>query len=88
MIRWFPELEYLVKVHLIEASERLLGPFNIELQTYAEKLLRNRKFDVKTGVSVKEVRPGEIELRDGEIMKCGIVIWSTGVAPTKFISSL
>lgn len=26
--RWYPELKDLVKVHLIEASDHLLGPFN------------------------------------------------------------
>jgi NADH dehydrogenase FAD-containing subunit len=39
-------------------------------------------------VAVKEVRDGEVVLSNGEIIKCGMVVWSTGVAPTKFIKNL
>ena len=66
-------------MHLIEASKHILGPYNPELQEYAEKLLVNRKFNLRTGVAVKEVRNNEVELSDGSIIPCGLVVWSTGV---------
>lgn len=82
--RWYPELTKYVQVHLIESSKHILGPFNPELQDYAEKLLVKRKFDLRTGVAVKEVRDKEVELTDGSVIPCGIVVWSTGIAPNKF----
>lgn len=77
-----------MSIHLIEASKHILGPFNPELQVYAEKLLRKRNIDLRTGVAVKEVREEEIELTDGSIIPCGIVVWSTGVAPNTFTQTL
>jgi len=65
-----------------------LGPFNPELQTYAEKLLKQREVDLRTGVAVKEVRDGEVELSDGSIIPSGIVVWSTGVQPNSFVRQL
>jgi NADH:ubiquinone reductase (non-electrogenic) len=41
-----------------------------------------------TGINAKECRDGEIELSDGTVIPCGLVVWSTGIKPTKFISSL
>jgi NADH:ubiquinone reductase (non-electrogenic) len=38
--------------------------------------------------AVKEVRPAELQLRDGSVMDFGLCIWSTGVGPTQFIESL
>lgn len=72
----------------MEASKHILGPFNPELQDYAETLLLKRKFDLRTGVAVKEVRDKEVELTDGSIIPCGLVVWSTGIAPTKFTQTL
>lgn len=82
--KWYPELMEYVQVHLIESSKHILGPFNPELQDYAEQLLVKRKFDLRTGVAVKEVRHNEVELSDGSVIPCGIVVWSTGVAPNSF----
>ena len=86
--KWYPELMEYVQVHLVEASKHLLGPFDPELQNYAEKLLTKRKFNVMTGVAVKEVRHNEVELSDGTLIPCGMVVWSTGVAPNRFTQTL
>jgi NADH:ubiquinone reductase (non-electrogenic) len=37
---------------------------------------------------VKEVRPGEVELRNGEKLAYGLCVWSTGVGPTEFTTGL
>lgn len=75
-------------MHLVESSKHILGPFNPELQDYAETQLKKRKFDLRTGVRVKEVRRGEVELADGSIIPCGITVWSTGISPNDFTQEL
>ena len=37
---------------------------------------------------VKELRPTEALLSDGRVIPFGLCVWSTGVGPTNFISSL
>lgn len=50
--------------------------------------MAKRNFDLRLGAAVKEVRDGEVELMDGTVQPCSMIVWSTGIAPTKFISSL
>lgn len=85
---WYPELIRRVRVTLIEAGDHLLGAFDARLVAYVESLMRRKKFDVRTGVAVKAVHPHRVELSDGSEMPCGIVIWSTGVAPVPFMAAL
>lgn len=51
-------------------------------------MLKKRKFDLRTKVAVKEVKEGEVILSNGESIECGLVVWSTGISPGKFIKSL
>ena len=86
--KWYPEFQNRVNVQLIEAGQHILGPFNPSLVAYAEDLMAKNKMKLRTGVAVKEVRDHEVELQDGTVIPCGIVVWSTGVKPTRFISTL
>lgn len=52
------------------------------------KTFQSRKIDVRTGVSVKEVRRHEIELTDGTIIPFGLCVWSTGLRGSPFVQSL
>lgn len=53
--RWYPHLMPHVRVHLVEASNELLGSFDQHLRSYTRTLFDKRKIDVRTGVSVKRV---------------------------------
>lgn len=75
-------------MRIIDVAQHVLGPYSPALQDYAEGLIIKRGFDLRLGVGVKEVGNYYVELSDGEKIPCGIVIWSTGVQPTKFINSL
>ena len=39
-------------------------------------------------MGVKEIKKDEVILNDGEVVPCGIVVWSTGIQPIKFIKNL
>ena len=88
LVKLYPDLKEFTKIHLVEAGKHVLATFNPELQDYAENAMQKRDYDLRLGVAVKEVRDGEVELVDGTIIPCGLVMWSTGIMPTKFISSL
>lgn len=60
-----------VKITLLEASHNILGAFDQTLVNRAIKSITRQGVYVRTDSIVKEVRPGEVVLADGSIIKCG-----------------
>ncbi|XP_057764594.1 internal alternative NAD(P)H-ubiquinone oxidoreductase A1, mitochondrial-like [Salvia miltiorrhiza] len=75
-----------IKVTLIEANE-ILSSFDVGLRQYATKHLTKCGVRLVRGV-VKEVHPNKIVLSDGSDVPYGLLVWSTGVGPSKFVKSL
>lgn len=55
--------------------------------------LKSTMFDFKSGVRfvrgiVKDVKPQKLILDDGTEVPYGLLVWSTGVGPSSFVSSL
>ncbi|KAK3776038.1 hypothetical protein RRG08_044422 [Elysia crispata] len=85
--RLYKKMQGQVKVTLVE-SNKILSAFDERLQAYAEKKLKERKgFEMKQS-SVVEVTKDMVRLSDGTIIPCGLVVWSTGLAPRDFTASL
>ncbi|KAG9452729.1 hypothetical protein H6P81_005633 [Aristolochia fimbriata] len=82
----YPHAKDDVMVTLIEAND-ILSSFDVGLRQYATNHL------IKTGVRfvrgiVKEVESKNIILSDGTVVPYGVLVWSTGVGPSKFVKSL
>ncbi|KAG1338022.1 internal alternative NAD(P)H-ubiquinone oxidoreductase A2, mitochondrial [Cocos nucifera] len=75
-----------IHVTLIEANE-ILSSFDVRLRTYATKQLTKSGVHLVRGI-VKDVQPQKIILSDGTEVPYGLLVWSTGVGPSPFISSL
>lgn len=75
-----------IHVTLIEANE-ILSSFDVGLRQYATKHLTKVGVRLVRGV-VKEVHPKKIVLSDGSEVPYGLLIWSTGVGPSRFVKSL
>ena len=75
-----------MKVTLIEANE-LLGSFDGSLRKYAASKLTQGGVNIVKGI-VQRVTDGAVELKDGTAIPTGLIVWSTGVGPTPFMSSL
>lgn len=76
-----------VKVTLIE-SNQILSSFDDRLRKYAEKKLQERKgFELKKDL-VTAVHADHVHLKSGEKILCGLVVWSTGLAPRDFVRKL
>lgn len=68
------------RIILIEGSPSLLGAYTEDLRENARKKLEGFGVEVRTSTRVKEVRDGEVELTDGEVIRAGTIVWSAGVA--------
>lgn len=72
-----------VRVTLIEARQ-ILPSFDEKLRTFAESKMRQRDQFELLQSSVTQVCADHIQLKDGEKLPCGLVVWSTGLAPRPF----
>mmetsp|Transcript_4068 Transcript_4068/g.8853 ORF Transcript_4068/g.8853 Transcript_4068/m.8853 type:complete len:534 (+) Transcript_4068:284-1885(+) len=98
--KWYPDLKGEIELKLVEAGPGLLGSFDKSLADYYLKNLRKRKVDVRLGTAVTGVhkkrfppdggaeggRPYTVaSFGDGTEVPFGMMVWSAGLAPVKFI---
>ena len=69
-----------MEITLIEANE-ILSTFDEKLRSYTERLIRKRKEMKIVQAAVTEVTETHVKLSNGETVPCGMVVWSTGLAP-------
>jgi NADH:ubiquinone reductase (non-electrogenic) len=83
--RGFPRLQADVRITLLEAGEQILSTFDEELSSYALRHLKQQRIEVRTRSAVTAVEAGSVSLRDGSEIPYGLLVWSTGIAPTPLI---
>ncbi|KAK6192799.1 hypothetical protein SNE40_004210 [Patella caerulea] len=83
----YKEQQKAVTVTLVE-SDRILASFDSRLRSHAENKLRARERFTLIQSSVTEVFKDSVKLKDGTILPCGLVVWSTGLAPRWFTQNL
>ena len=76
----FPQLDVAgARITLVEAADRVLGPFHPKLGEYARGTLERRGIEVVTGVAVEHVEPGSVHLAGGRVLRAGTLVWAAGV---------
>jgi NADH:quinone reductase (non-electrogenic) len=68
-----------VRIVVVEGADRLLPAFPEKLGRYAEKILRRRGVEVRTGALIASATADRATLRDGEQIPARTVVWSAGV---------
>ncbi len=80
MRRLYPEEKDQAKVTLVEAQE-ILSAFDDKLRSYTVGMISSRKAMKIVKASVTKVTADGVTLDDGSELRCGMVIWSTGLTP-------
>lgn len=80
MNRLYPSEKDVVRITLVEAQE-ILSAFDESLRSYTKDLIAKRKAMEIVKASVTEVTPTHVRFNNGEEVPCGMVVWSTGLAP-------
>ena len=76
----FPELEHeRVRVVLLEMTDTLLAAFGERSRRYAGAVLEGRGVELRFGATVAALRPGEVELASGEVIRSETLLWAAGV---------
>lgn len=89
----YPDLIDLAKVNLIEVADKIMPSYGKDIQDYVTDDFKNRKINIMTKTSVKEIRRNdkgvtEAELSNGDVHEFGMMVWSTGVEPLQFVKDL
>jgi NADH dehydrogenase len=76
----YPDLAIVpTSITLVEAADRVLGPFHPSLSQQAAETLRSRNIVVEVGVGVDHVESAAVVLKDGRRISAGTIIWAAGV---------
>ena len=73
---------------LLDTAPRVLPELNPRLSTTADRVLRRRGIQVRTGQSVTKAMPGYVLLSTGENVPTSCLIWCVGVRPDPLVGSL
>eukprot|EP00756_Hemistasia_phaeocysticola_P057798 Hpha_TRINITY_DN34407_c0_g1::TRINITY_DN34407_c0_g1_i1::g.96173::m.96173/K17871/ndh1; NADH:ubiquinone reductase (non-electrogenic) len=84
----YPDLVPHVQVWLIEAGKQLLGTFDQALAKFVLSRFNQRMIKVKLGVAVQEVSANTVTLSDGTDLDFGMMVWSAGLQPVKFVKGV
>ncbi|MEW2114020.1 NAD(P)/FAD-dependent oxidoreductase [Streptomyces sp. NPDC005474] len=73
---------------LLDTAPRVLPQLDENLSRTADRVLRQRGVDVRTGTSVKEATAGGVLLSDGEFVESRTLVWCVGVRPDPLVESI
>jgi NADH dehydrogenase len=73
---------------LVEAKERVMPEVAPKLAHFAERELRGRGIEIRTGTTVEEVSDRWVRLKGGEAIPTRTVAWTAGVKPNPVVARL
>ncbi|WP_326647889.1 NAD(P)/FAD-dependent oxidoreductase [Streptomyces sp. NBC_01750] len=73
---------------LLDVADRVLPGLDPRLSSTADRVLRRRGVDVRTGTSVKEATHAGVQLDDGEFVDTRTLVWCVGVRPDPLVSEV
>lgn len=76
------------RIILIEGSPTVLSHLPPELSASARRQLEALGVQVRTATKVKDLRAGEVELDNGEVIRAGNILWAAGVSATPLTRKL
>lgn len=77
-----------IRIHLIEASDRILPALPQRLSAKALALLKSLDVEVHLKARVAEIMPRGVRLIDGRQIPAEMVVWAAGVKAPEFLSQL
>lgn len=81
----YPDLVADARITLVEATEEILSTFDEKLRRYAAERFVRQRIRVLTQSPVVRVTETAVVLADGSQLPYGLLLWSTGNGPTRFV---
>lgn len=77
-----------LKIHVIEAADRILAGLPPRISSAAHELLTERGVSVRTSAKVAEVFENGVRLSNGDFIPAELTVWAAGVKAPDFLSKL
>ena len=89
LVKDYPRLNIKdVRVMLLEATDRLLGPMPARLRDAAAETLWRKHVEVRFGATVADYDGARVLLKSGEVIPARTLIWAAGVKAVSLTSRL
>lgn len=89
LVKDYPHLNIKdVRVLLLEATDRLLGPMPPKLREAAAETLWRKHVEVRFGASVEDYDGAQVRLKSGEVIPARTLIWAAGVKAASSLGRL
>jgi NADH:quinone reductase (non-electrogenic) len=89
LVKDYPRLNIKdVRVLLLEATDRLLGPMPTRLREAAAETLWRKHVEVRFGATVEDYDGTQVRLKSGEVIPARTLIWAAGVKAVSSTSRL
>lgn len=89
LVRQHPRLrDQRIRWLLLDIADRVLPELHPRLSETADRVLRGRGVEVRTGTSVKEAKAEGVHLSDGSFVPTRSLIWCIGVRPDPLVTEL
>jgi NADH dehydrogenase len=76
------------RVVLIEAGPRVLAHLPPKLSASAQRQLEKLGVEVRTGIKVRNITHGRVELENGQVIEAENIIWGAGVSASPLTKKL
>jgi NADH dehydrogenase len=77
-----------IKLHLIEAADRILPALSERLSGGALDLLQGLGIQVHTSARVTGVKSDSVQLASGEVIPAELVVWAAGIKAPEFLKDI
>lgn len=84
----YPHIAAEAQITLLEGGTQILSTFDAKLREYTMKVFARQNVTVRTNSFVRKVTPKSVVLASGEELCYGLLVWSTGNAPSPFVLQL
>jgi NADH dehydrogenase len=82
------DFDKLIKLTIVEAGPRILGPLPQQLATSTHDMLNRLGVEVLTGRKAAEITGEGVRLASGEFLPAELVVWAAGIKAPDFLRSL
>jgi NADH:ubiquinone reductase (H+-translocating) len=88
-LRFYPRLEpAMLRFVIVEAGPMILRDLGDEFAMLVQRRLVQKGIEIRTGVTLQEVRPEAVVLAGGEPIPTGTVVWTAGVVAHRLAQQL
>jgi NADH:ubiquinone reductase (H+-translocating) len=89
ILRYYPGiLRDEIRLHLLQASEKIMPELSKELAEYSTHMLSKRRgVRIRVNSPVERITPGQVHLKD-EILEASTIVLSAGIVPSPLVAGL